>query len=260
MSTFLATIEASTREAVQIRKRQTPVEKLKSSSQKKINFEEVLRSQTPAIIAEVKKQSPSLGELNLAADPAALAQSYIQHGASAVSILTESHYFKGSLDDLAQVRMINPDIPLLQKDFILDEYQLHEAKFLGADCILLIVALLGSAQTKALHARAIELGLSVLVEVHNESELEIALCLKKKIIGVNNRDLHTLKISLDVSRNLIKKVPKDVLVISESGITSSQEMQELSHLGLQGFLIGSSLMKEKSPGEKLASLIQGVKL
>jgi indole-3-glycerol phosphate synthase len=260
MNTFLEKIQLTTSASVKIRKEMFPQKKLTFFPSKRVSFYEALKSAVkPVVIAEVKKQSPSLGELNLSVDPAKLAQSYAQNGATAVSVLTESQYFKGSLEDLVHVRMLNSSLPLLQKDFILDEYQIYEARFLGADCILLIVALLGLAETKRLHDLATGLGLSVLVEVHTKEELEIALKIGSKIVGINNRDLHTLKISLDVSRKLIKDIPKDIFVISESGISSGEEISELSGLGFHGFLIGSSLMQHSSPGNKLASLIQGVR-
>jgi indole-3-glycerol phosphate synthase len=245
MSTFLDNIRLTTAEALKIRK-------------KRNSFLEALKNaHGPVVIAEVKKQSPSLGELNLNINPASLAQSYAINGATAVSVLTESQYFKGSLEDLSNVRTLNPQVPLLQKDFIIDEYQIYEAKVLGADCILLIVALLGVKETKRLYDLAIALDLSVLVEIHTEEELHQALSIKCQLIGINNRNLHTLKISLDVSRELIKHVPKDVFVISESGISTSEEIIELSRLGFHGFLIGSSLMQDTSPGEKLTQLIAG---
>lgn len=223
-------------------------------------FETLFDSGTfPRIIAEVKKQSPSVGELNREVIVPELAGKYFSAGACAVSILTEPEYFLGSLEELSAVRLTHPDLPILQKDFVTDPYQIFEAKIAGADCILLIVAMLSREQLASLNELAKSLGLSVLVEVHTEQELRVAVNLGAKIIGVNNRDLSTLSISLDVSRRLATLIPENVIAISESGITSSEVLKEFSELGYDGFLLGSSLMREKSPDGMLRSLMEGIR-
>lgn len=260
MNSFLERVQLATLDSVKNRKQILPQQKFNFSRDHNVDFLHSLTSGNgPIVIAEVKKQSPSLGALNLFIDPVSLVETYFNNGATAVSVVTEDKFFKGALSDLALVRKSNSSFPILQKDFIIDEYQIFEAKFLGADCILLIVALLGIEVTKRFQSIAENIGLAVLIEVHTERELHHALTIGCKIIGINNRDLNTLKISLDVSRKLIKDIPSEVFAISESGISSSQEMSELSNLGYQGFLIGSSLMQHSSPGEKLSELIKGVR-
>lgn len=216
------------------------------------------KNNSPKIIAEIKKSSPSQGDLNLEIIPPVLAGEYGLAGAAAISVLTEPSYFGGSIDDLKNIREVHPGLVLLQKDFVIDPYQIYEAKLLGADAILLIVAMLGEEKTREFKELATSLGLSCLVEVHNLEELNIALKVDAKIIGINNRNLHTLKISLDVSRELAALIPKSVIAISESGIKDSGEINELHKLGFDGFLIGSSLMKAPSPGKQLGLLLEGI--
>lgn len=216
------------------------------------------KNHSPKIIAEIKKSSPSQGDLNLEIIPTVLAGEYHQAGAVAISVLTEPSYFGGSTDDLKKIRKLHPDLILLQKDFVIDPYQIYEAKLLGADAVLLIVAMLGEEQTRTFKEIATSLGLSCLVEVHNLEELNIALKVDAKIIGINNRNLHTLKISLDVSRELAALIPKSVIAITESGIHDSSEINELHQLGFEGFLIGSSLMRTPSPGKQLGLLLEGI--
>lgn len=210
----------------------------------------------PHIIAETKKKSPSLGALNEGADVAQIANGYAKAGAVAISVLTEPGSFGGSISDFENVRKSNSELVLLQKDFVIDPYQIFEAAAIGADSILLIVALLGKEQTRHFSMIARELGLSVLVEVHTLVELNIALEIKAPLIGINNRDLHTLQINLDVSRQLIKSVPDDVRIISESGIRSAEEIKELTALGFDGFLIGSSFMGTNDPALGLKKMIE----
>lgn len=240
-----------------------PLEKLKilalNNQRPHFLFEKALRKNlSPKIIAEIKKSSPSQGDLNLAIMPTVLAGEYHLAGAAAISVLTEPSYFGGSINDLRDIRALYPDLVLLQKDFVIDPYQIYEAKLLGADAVLLIVAMLGEEQTREYKELATSLGLTSLVEVHNLEELNIALKVDAKIIGINNRNLHTLKISLDVSRELAALIPESVIAISESGIEDPGEINELHKLGFQGFLIGSSLMKTSSPGKQLGLLLEGI--
>ncbi len=206
------------------------------------------------IIAEIKRASPSKGIINDKIDVAEVAKTYELGGVTAISVLTEEDKFCGHLDDLKVARSV-VDIPILRKDFVFDEFQIYEAKAAGADVVLLIVAMLDNAKLLDLYNLANnELGLDVLVEVHTREELERAKALNAKIIGVNNRDLHSFSVSLDVSRELIKFAPKDAFMIAESGITTAAEIAELSSLGYRGFLIGETLMRSGNISEALRSL------
>lgn len=211
------------------------------------------------IIAEIKKASPSKGDINPNADVTAVAGEYIQNGATVISVLTETDYFKGDIEYLKQIRTQYPDSVLLRKDFIIDPYQIYEAKFAGADMILLILAMTGFDETKKLIKVAKELGLEVLLEIHTEEEMRQALELDVKFIGVNNRNLRTLEVSLDVSRDLAKYITSDKIFVCESGLKTSAEIKEMINLGYKGFLIGSHFMELDSPGAELKKLIDGVK-
>ncbi|HVE57801.1 MAG TPA: indole-3-glycerol phosphate synthase TrpC [Pyrinomonadaceae bacterium] len=213
-----------------------------------------LQSDQINIIAEIKRASPSKGVINDKIDVAETARSYEKGGACAISVLTEEDKFKGSLEDLRTVRNA-VDLPVLRKDFIFDEFQIFEAAEAGADVILLIAAMLDDEALQKLHALAEEdLGLDALVEIHTLEELERVKKTKAKIIGVNNRDLHSFKVSLDVSRELIKHAPADALMITESGLSTREDLLELKELGFKGFLIGETLMRSGNPEEMLKLL------
>lgn len=205
------------------------------------------------IIAEIKRASPSKGIINDSIDVAETARSYELGGACAISVLTEEDRFKGSLEDLKMARAVI-QIPILRKDFVFDEFQIQEAKHSGADVVLLIVAMLDDKKLADLYNFADGLGLDVLVEVHTLEELERAKKLNAKIIGVNNRDLHSFKVSLDVSRELIKHAPKDAFLICESGLSTKDEILEMKNLGFSGFLIGETLMRSANITEELKKL------
>ncbi|CAN5464457.1 indole-3-glycerol phosphate synthase TrpC [soil metagenome] len=206
------------------------------------------------IIAEIKRASPSKGIINDKIDVAEISGNYEKGGACAISVLTEEDKFCGSLEDLRVARNA-VNLPILRKDFIFDEFQIYEAADAGADVILLIAAMLDDEVLQKLHALAEEvLGLDALVEVHILEELERVKKTKAKIIGVNNRDLHSFKVSLDVSRELIKHAPEDVLMITESGLSTREDLLELKNLGYKGFLIGETLMRSENPTEMLKSL------
>ncbi len=206
------------------------------------------------IIAEIKRASPSKGVINDKINVAEVARSYENGGACCISVLTEEDRFKGSLKDLRTARKA-VKTPILRKDFIFDEFQIYEAAEAGADVILLIAAMLDDLQLWQLHDLAEkDLGLDALVEVHTLEELERVKKIGAKIIGVNNRDLHTFKVSLDVSRELIKYAPKDALLITESGISTRDEILELRELGFAGFLIGETLMRSGNVAEELKKL------
>lgn len=206
------------------------------------------------IIAEIKRASPSKGVINDKIDAGETARTYEKGGACAISVLTEEDKFKGSLEDLHTVRKA-VEIPILRKDFIFDEFQIYEAAESGADVVLLIAAMLDDEALLNLHRLAEqELGLDALVEVHTLEELERVKRIGAKIIGVNNRDLHSFKVSLDVSRELLKYAPTDALLITESGISSKDEILELRELGFKGFLIGETLMRSGNAEEELRKL------
>ena len=206
------------------------------------------------IIAEIKRASPSKGVINDKIDVAEVARSYESGGACAISVLTEEDKFCGSLEDLKAARKA-VRTPILRKDFIFDEFQIYEAAEAGADVILLIAAMLDDSQLLQLHDLAEnKLGLDALVEVHTLEELERVKRMNAKIIGINNRDLNTFKVSLDVSRELIKHAPSDVLLITESGLSTKDEIAELRELGFAGFLIGETLMRSGNVAKDLKKL------
>jgi indole-3-glycerol phosphate synthase len=206
------------------------------------------------VIAEFKKASPSKGAINQLADPADVALRYDRGGACAISVLTEEDHFGGSLADLEHVRRAT-SLPILRKDFTFDEFQIYEAAASGADAILLIVAALTSNEIRRLiEVTENELAMDALVEVHTADETATALDAGARLIGVNNRDLRTFNVSLDVSRSLISIIPRDVPAVAESGLRSADEIVELKHLGFAGFLIGETLMRSGDPESELRSL------
>jgi len=213
------------------------------------------RSDRINVIAEFKRASPSLGVIDEQGDPVEAAREYAANGAAAISILTESDFFKGSLDDMRMVRE-TVGLPILRKDFIVDEYQILESAAYGADAILLIAAAVEPECLERLHSAANRLGLAALVEVHGLSELSIAIGAGANIIGVNNRDLRTFDVSLDTSRTLIKHIPKGLTPVSESGISSRDELLELRSLGYSAFLVGEALMRSEDRGTTLRRLVE----
>lgn len=213
----------------------------------------LLRRQLPAIIAEVKKASPSKGVLRQDFHPVAIAKDYEACGAAAVSVLTDERFFQSIPGSLAQVRE-RVSLPILRKDFIIDAVQVYESRIMGADCILLIAAALGRGRLGQLQAEAERLGMQCLVEVHNQVELEAALDCGSQIIGINNRDLQTFSTSLDVTERLLASMPDDVTVVSESGIASHADMQRLAGLGVDAVLIGESFMRAPSIRSQFAHL------
>jgi len=207
----------------------------------------------PAVIAEVKKASPSKGILRTDFIPADIAQSYAEHGAACLSVLTDQQFFQGSIDYLKQARA-SCDLPVLRKDFMVDPYQVYEARAMGADCILLIAACLDDAQMQSLEALAMSLDMAVLVEVHDGAELQRALQLKTPLLGINNRNLKTFDVSLDTTLGLIKDVPAGHLLVTESGISTVADVQRMRAAGVQAFLVGEVFMRADEPGQALAEL------
>jgi len=207
----------------------------------------------PAVIAEVKKASPSKGVLRADFIPADIAQSYAEHGAACLSVLTDQQFFQGSVDYLKQARA-SCDLPVLRKDFMVDPYQVYEARAMGADCILLIAACLDDAQMQSLEALAMSLDMAVLVEVHDGAELQRALQLKTPLLGINNRNLKTFEVSLDTTLGLLKDVPEGHLLVTESGISTVADVQRMRSAGVQAFLVGEVFMRADEPGQALAAL------
>ena len=206
-----------------------------------------------AVIAEVKKASPSKGVLREAFDPEAIGRSYAAGGAACLSVLTEEDFFLGADEHLQMARAAS-GLPVIRKDFIFDPFQIHEARALGADCVLLIVAALGDPQLAELHALAVKLGMDVLVEVHDASEMDRALALEAPLIGINNRDLRTFETDIDTTSRLAARVPDGVRLVSESGIHTAEEVAYLREHGVHAFLVGEAFMRAEEPGQQLAEL------
>lgn len=221
-------------------------------------FRRALERNAPAIIAEIKRASPSRGLIAHSFEPPAIARSYEAAGASALSVLTDKQFFQGSLEDLEQARQATA-IPVLRKDFTLDPYHLWQAAAHGADAVLLIVAILPQPELVSLLERAADLELDALVEVHDESELQRALDAGATLIGVNNRNLQTFEVSLETSLRLARLMPAGVLSISESGIRTAEDIRQLAGAGFRAFLIGESLMKTPDPGRALRDLLTGMR-
>jgi indole-3-glycerol phosphate synthase len=207
----------------------------------------------PAVIAEIKKASPSKGVLRAHFEPAQIAVSYAANGAACLSVLTDAQYFQGSLQDLAVARSCS-GLPVLRKDFVVDRYQIFQARAAGADAILLIVATLSDAQLNDYEAIATALGMAVLVEIHDATELNRALRLNTPLIGINNRNLRSFETSLQTTLNLLPQVPSDRIVVTESGILAPPDVARMRKAGVQAFLVGEALMRAPDPGDELARL------
>jgi indole-3-glycerol phosphate synthase len=253
--TVLETIVAETRAELEGRKREVPLERLaqQPAPGPRRPFDEALARPGIGVVAEFKRRSPSAGTLREAADVAAIVAAYERGGAVAVSVLTEGPNFAGALSDLAAARAAC-GLPLLRKDFIVDPYQLFEARAAGADAVLLIVAALETAVLAALHRQALELGLQALVEVHDRDELNVALALGAGIVGVNNRDLRDFSVDIERTESLSEQMPPGVLVVSESGIATAAQLQRLERRGVQAVLVGESLMRADDPADALRRL------
>lgn len=262
MATILDDILAHKRQEVAAQKQRvdmdTLVANISASNDVPRGFMKALQARVAiggtAVIAEVKKASPSMGVIRASFDPVAIAESYAAAGATCLSVLTDEKYFQGSGRYLRLIRAA-VGLPLLRKDFIVDEYQIVEARALGADAILLIVAALSDDELAAFTRLAHDLGLDVLVEVHDEAECERALKLPLRVIGVNNRNLHDFSVSLDTTRRIKAMVPPDYLVVSESGIHTRADIDALQADGVSTFLVGGALMQADDPGAALAALL-----
>ena len=256
---LLATIVAGTRRLVDVRAEREPIgllaRRAEGSPARAGLFRAALsRTDRINVIAECKRRSPSRGVIRVGYDVTAIAKGYAAAGAAAISVLTEPTFFDGSLADLRGVRGA-VDVPVLRKDFIVSEYQLHEARAAGADAVLLIVAALTPMELRELATRAASLELDVLVEVHDASELAIAIDAGALLIGVNNRNLRTLAVNLDASEELVARIPRQIVAVSESGLKTGDDLVRLRACGYRAFLIGERLMGEPDPGAALGALL-----
>lgn len=245
---------------LEARKRAIPIFELEKEALRQppvLDFAAALRGKGVRVIAEVKRASPSKGVIRAHFDPVEIAKIYAANGASAISVLTEVRYFQGGLSYIQEIKAALGDrqIPLLRKDFLTDPYQIYESRASGADALLLIVAILPAAKLAELLGLSHKLGMSCLVEVHNEAELKIALESKARIIGINNRDLNTFETDLDTTRRLRPLVPKDRIVVSESGIKDRSDIEKLGGWGVDAVLIGESLMASRDIAAKMKELM-----
>jgi indole-3-glycerol phosphate synthase len=231
------------------------LQRLASEQPPALDLASALRGDGIQLIAEVKKASPSRGIIRPDFDPVKIAKIYAGNGAAAVSVLTEARYFQGSLDHLKDIRKALPDkLPLLRKDFIVDPYQIYESRAYGADSLLLIVAILEPERLQELLWISHELNMSCLVEVHNKAQVEIALKSRAKIIGINNRDLNTFGVDITITERLRPLIPRDRIVVSESGIKERSDIEKLNQLGIDAVLIGESLMSAPDIAAKIKEL------
>ncbi len=258
--TILDKILTQTQKDLEVRKKNTPIEVLREQSQSVQARRSMVESLTDdsevafKVISEVKKASPSKGLIREDFDPLKIAQAYSDNGASGISVLTDEPFFQGSLEYLQQISE-QVTTPLLRKDFILDPYQVYEAKLNGASALLLIVAALDDATLEELHTLSYEVGVEVLVEVHDQEEMTRAKAISPKLIGVNNRNLKTFEVSLETTRTLLDQRPDDAVFISESGFSTREELEKLTEWGVDAFLIGESLMRAEDPGRALRQLV-----
>jgi len=259
---ILDKIVADKRKEVDLKKSLITLSQLEASvmmERTSVSLAEALRKSNSGIIAEHKRRSPSKSVINQSLSVQDVAKGYADAGACGMSVLTDGKYFGGSLDDLVLARA-STNIPILRKEFIIDEYQIVEARAYGADVILLIAAILTKEEIKTLSELAKGLGLDVLLEVHNEEELEKSLMPSLDMLGVNNRNLKSFEVDLDISKSLSVKIPDDFVKVSESGIGSVEAIRELKEFDYQGFLIGENFMKTEDPGKNAATFINQLEL
>ncbi len=260
MSDILEKIMSVKRDEVAALKQQKPLPAMRFDAESRVltrDFVGAMRSKIasgkPAVIAEVKKASPSKGVLRADFVPADIAQSYAEYGAACLSVLTDKQFFQGSVDYFKQARA-SCSLPALRKDFMMDPYQIYESRVMGADCILLIAACLDDAQMKDMEAVAMSLDMAVLVEVHDAAELERGLKLKTPLIGINNRNLKTFEVSLDTTQSLLGQVPEGRIVVTESGISTAADVKRMRDAKVHAFLVGEAFMRAEDPGAALGDL------
>ncbi|HKO66721.1 MAG TPA: indole-3-glycerol phosphate synthase TrpC [Burkholderiaceae bacterium] len=260
MENILDRILATKRDEVAQAQKPYPLAEMRHNAEKRLDvrdFVAAIRSKLdqdrPAVIAEIKKASPSKGVLRNDFDPATIATNYAKNGAACLSVLTDEHYFQGSLHDLIAARS-SSGLPALRKDFVVDQYQIFQSRESGADAILLIVAALSDAELIDYEAIARALRMAVLVEVHNAAELTRALSLKTPLIGINNRDLRSFETSLQTTLDLLPQMPSDRIVVTESGILTASDVARMRAEGVHAFLVGEAFMRSEDPGGELARL------
>lgn len=260
MSDILEQIVAVKREEIAASRHKKPLAVVRADAESRVltrdfvgALREKLASGKPAVIAEIKKASPSKGVIREDFIPADIAQSYAEFGAACLSVLTDQQFFQGSVDYLKQARA-SCQLPVLRKDFMVDAYQIYESRVMGADCILLIAACLDDAQMAEFEAIARSLDMAVLIEVHDKAELQRALKLKTPLVGINNRNLRTFEVTLDTTLGLLADVPKDRLLVTESGIHSQADVQKMRDANVHAFLVGEAFMRANEPGVALAEL------
>jgi indole-3-glycerol phosphate synthase len=260
MADILNQIVAVKREEIAAAQKRVTFAAMRADAESRVltrDFEGALRRKIAAgksaVIAEIKKASPSKGVLRADFIPADIAQSYAEFGAACLSVLTDRQFFQGQVDYLKQARA-SCDLPVLRKDFMVDAYQIYESRAMGADCVLLIAACLDDARMAELEAIARGLDMAVLVEVHDRAEMHRALNLKTPLVGINNRNLHTFEVSLDTTLGMIGDVPADRLLVTESGILTQADVKKLRDAGVHAFLVGEAFMRAEEPGEALAAL------
>lgn len=258
LPTILETITARTREDLILRQRVMPLREIRRTAEARPpcrDFLGALRAPGLSLIAEVKRASPSQGEIRPDLDPAALARTYADHGAAALSVLTDEPFFHGSLDDLRAARAAMA-LPILRKDFLLTPYQIYEARAAGADAVLLITAALNDPALHDLHTLARMLGMAALVEVHNAEELERALAIDPQIVGINNRNLHTFDVRLQTTEALRPQIPEGTVVVAESGVETAADARRLHRAGVDAILVGTALVGAPNPGKKIEDLLR----
>ena len=262
MADILEKIVEVKHQEVQAARKRKSLEAVRADAEARVltrDFVGAMRSKVAAgqaaVIAEVKKASPSKGVLRPDFIAADIAQSYAEHGAACLSVLTDQSFFQGCADYLKQARA-SCDLPVLRKDFMVDAYQIYESRAMGADCILLIAACLDDAQMRDLEAIALSLNMAVLIEVHDGVELDRALALRSPLLGINNRNLKTFEVSLETTLGLQARVPADRLLVTESGITSAADVQRMRQAGINAFLVGEAFMRADEPGLALEQLFR----
>ena len=260
MSDILDKINAAKREEVAAAQRRMPLAAMRADAESRVltrDFVGALRARVaegdPAVIAEIKKASPSKGVIRADLVPADIAQSYAEGGAACLSVLTDKQFFQGSVDYLKQARA-SVGLPVLRKDFLIDPYQVYESRSMGADCILLIAASLDDGLMAEMEAIALSLDMAVLVEVHDRAELQRALKLRTPLVGINNRDLRTFEVTLDTTLTLMADMPADRLLVTESGIVDKADVERMRSAGVHAFLVGEAFMRAEEPGQALADL------
>lgn len=260
MTDILDKIIAVKQDEVAALMQQKPLSAMRADAESRVltrDFVGALRSKIavgkPAVIAEIKKASPSKGVLRADFVPADIAQSYAEYGAACLSVLTDKQFFQGSIEFFKQARA-SCGLPALRKDFMIDPYQIYESRVMGADCILLIASVLNDAQMKDMESVAMALDMAVLVEVHDGAELERSLKLKTPLIGINNRNLKTFEVSLDTTLGLLLQVPGDRIIVTESGISTAQDVKRMRNAKMHAFLVGEAFMRAEDPGLALDAL------